>query len=319
MRLLPAPHAETAGASARLLALRRLYAAEGVDIAHLHSPSAGGVAMSALAARLAGCRVIITYHQIQPWQAPLRTRLLNCAVHTLAVDSTVAVSSGVRTTLATRTGVPASRVRVLPNGIDTSERVRPSADLPPRAPGEVRLAYCGRLSLEKGLRTLIAALPALAERCPQARTWIVGEGPDRTELEALAGASGVADRVRFLGFRPNAPALMAEADIVVHVPEYEGFGMVVLEAMAAGRAVVVNDAPGGLMDIVVPGETGLIVPAGDAPALAEALARLAKDPAERERLGRNGRERCEREFSAKVMADRTTALYEAGPAGRSRG
>jgi glycosyltransferase involved in cell wall biosynthesis len=310
LRLLAAPFVPGAPAMVRFRALRQLHRSEGIDIVHLHSPAAGGVAVPALAARLAGCRVIATYHQVQPWRAPPRTRLINRAVHSFAIDATVAVSSGVRTTLAARTGVPASRVRVLHNGIDTSEPIGPSVGVPPHGPGEVRLAYCGRLSPEKGLRTLLQALPAVAERCPHARTWIVGEGPDRPELETLAGTLGVTDRVQFLGFRPDARALMAAADIVVHVPEYEGFGIVVLEAMAAGRPVVVSDGPGGLSDIVVPGETGLIVPAGDSESLAKALGRLAGEPAERERLGRNGRERCEREFSARVMAERTAALYE---------
>jgi glycosyltransferase involved in cell wall biosynthesis len=310
LRLIPAPYRPGAGALGRLRALRRLYATEGIDIVHLHSPAAGGQTIAALAALLAGCAAIATYHQVQPWRAPMRTRLLNRLVHSFVVNTTLAVSSGVRATLAAQTGVPASRVLVLHNGIDTSEAPGHPAGAPPRSDGEVRLAYFGRLSAEKGLSTLLGALAPLAERCPQVRTWIVGEGPQRAELEALAAQLGVADRVQFLGFRPDARALMNEVDLVVHVPAYEGFGLVVLEAMAAGRPVVVNDSPGGLTDIVVPSETGLVVPAGDIAALVDALALLVADPAERERLGRNGRIRCEREFSARSMAERTAGLYE---------
>jgi glycosyltransferase involved in cell wall biosynthesis len=93
------------------------------------------------------------------------------------------------------------------------------------------------------------------------------------------------------------------------VPVYEGFGMVVVEAMAAGRPVVGNDAPGGVSDIVVHGETGLIVPAGSAEALAQALAYLVDSPQERARLGRHGRARQEQHFSARGMVERIAEAY----------
>jgi glycosyltransferase involved in cell wall biosynthesis len=83
-----------------------------------------------------------------------------------------------------------------------------------------------------------------------------------------------------------------------------------LEAMAAGRPLVVNDAPGGMTDIVVPDETGLIVPSGAVSALAEALARLVADPAQRRHLGQNGRSRCEQRFSARGMVEQNAALYD---------
>ncbi|MEX1254786.1 MAG: glycosyltransferase family 4 protein [Dehalococcoidia bacterium] len=310
LRLIQAPYRPGASALTRLRALRRVYAGERIDVVHLHSPAAGGQAVAALASRLAGCATIATYHQVQPWRAPLRSRLLNRLVHSFVIDTTIAVSTGVRATLAAQTGVPASRVVVVHNGIDASDPSRRAADAPSRARGEVRLAYFGRLSPEKGLSTLLRALAPLAERCPGTRTWIVGDGPQRVELEALAGQLGVASRVQFFGFQPDARALMSDVDILVHVPEYEGFGLVVLEAMAAGLPVIVNDSPGGLADIVVPGETGLVVTTGDVAALADGLALLVADPGERARLGENGRVRCEREFSARWMAERTAAVYE---------
>ncbi len=309
--LIEAPYHAGAGALSRLRALRQLYTDQRFDLVHLHSPTAGGQAVPALAARLAGVPVLATYHQVQPWQASLKTRAVNRTVHSVLIETLTAVSQGVKSTLVTRTGLAEGRIQVLHNGIDLSGEPGVIANgTPARSPGEVRLAYFGRLSPEKGLTLLLRALQPLSRRVPNVTTWIAGEGAQRPELESLAERLGLAERVRFLGFRPDARALMEEVDIVVHVPEYEGFGLVALEAMAAARPVVVNDAPGGLGDIVVHGETGLVVPAGSAEALAEALARLANDPAERERLGRSGRARCEQEFSAERTAERTAALYE---------
>jgi hypothetical protein len=112
---------------------------------------------------------------------------------------------------------------------------------------------------------------------------------------------------------------MEEVDIVVHAPVYEGFGIVVLEAMAAGRPVVVNDAPGGLKEIVVPGTTGLMVPSNQPEALASALATLVTNPNERQRMGENGRLNCERRFSAQRMAERVAMSYETLLERRQRG
>lgn len=196
------------------------------------------------------------------------------------------------------------------NGIDAAAPQALSRSLLSRAGGEVRIGYFGRLSPEKGLPCLLEALALLAPRCPQARTVIVGDGPDRSVLAALVRQLGIEGRVQFLGFRADARQLMRQVDLVAHVPVYEGFGLVVLEAMAAGRPVVGNDAPGGVSEIVVHGETGLIVPAGSAESLADALTYLVESPEERVRLGHNGRIRQEQHFSARVMVDRIVMAYD---------
>ena len=116
--------------------------------------------------------------------------------------------------------------------------------------------------------------------------------------------------MHFLGFREDARALMGAVDVVVHAPAYEGFGLVVLEAMAAGKPVVVNDAPGGVTEIVLAEETGLVVPLDSAPALADALQRLVADPRARERLGQQGALRFQMHFTAGRMAGAVAGLYE---------
>jgi glycosyltransferase involved in cell wall biosynthesis len=323
LRLLHAPYGEGAGLPERVGALRGLYRHLGVDVLHLHSPTVGKQVAPALAARLAGIPVTLaTYHQVQPWQASLRARALNYAVHRWLVTRTVAVSAGVRETLLARCGLPPATIQVVHNGIDELEPgegagVLPEG-LPPRRPDEVRLAFVGRLSPEKGVSTLLEAMALLGPQHPEVRLLVAGDGPQRAELEATAARLGVASTVDFLGFRHDARAILRRSDIAVHTPVIEGFGMAVLEAMAVARPVVVNDCPGGIAEIVVPGETGDVVPSGDARALAGALSRLARDPAARERLGRNGQRRFRQRFSAHQMAAQTAALYEASLRDRGR-
>ena len=310
IRLVPMPES-AGGVRQRLHALCALLRRERVDILHIHTPAAGGQAIPALAARLAGVRAtLVTYHQVQPRRLPARSRTLNSLTHMLLIDATVAVSGDVCETLVHAAGLPRRRIRVIRNGIDPAPPPVATDGLPPREPGEVRIGYFGRLSHEKGVHVLLRALAEVVARAPHVRTFIVGDGPERAALAALAAHLGLSERVSFLGFRPDARALMAQVDIVAHVPIYEGFGLVVLEAMATGRPVVTSDAPGGLRDIVDHETTGLLVPVGDAAAAARALLRLVEDAETRRRLGANGRARCAQHFSAARMVEQVTALYE---------
>jgi glycosyltransferase involved in cell wall biosynthesis len=297
--VLKAPYESGTSAISRLRLLRRLYRDQGIDLVHIHSPAAGGQAPAAIAARLAGCIAAVTYHQIQPWRAPLRTRAINRFVHSIIVNQSIAVSDGVKDTLGSNAGVSASRVLVVHNGIEIEQLPKPRA-----------------MSPEKGVGEMIQALAPVLHDCQQVDAWIVGDGPQRPALEALTWDLGVSERIKFLGYRSDARALMSDVDVVVHVPEYEGFGLVVLEAMSAGRPVVVNDSPGALSEIVVAGETGMVVPSGDGQALAEAIRQLVNNPGERDRLGGRGRARCAEHFSARVMAQRTMAIYDGLLAGR---
>jgi glycosyltransferase involved in cell wall biosynthesis len=289
--------------------LRSLYEREHIDLVHFHSPVAGGQAIPAVAARLAGVNATVaTFHQIQDRRLSTKSRAVSYVTLSLFVDGIMAVSNGVRETLVRAAGAPRSRITVVHNGIEAPE-IGAGVPALPRRNGDILVGYFGRLSPEKGVPGLLEALSLLAPRCPQARAIIVGDGPDRAMLEAMAVALGIADRVQFLGFRADARQLMEQVDVVAHVPVYEGFGIVVLEAMAAGRPVVGNNAPGGVSEIVVHGETGLIVPAGSAEDLARALAYLVESPRERARLGQNGRIRQGQHFSARGMVERIEASY----------
>jgi glycosyltransferase involved in cell wall biosynthesis len=176
------------------------------------------------------------------------------------------------------------------------------------APDAFLVGNVGRLALQKGQRHLIAAMPPLLERVPRARAIIAGSGDLEDYLRDLAEEIGVADRVHVLGPRKDVPALMHAIDVFVMPSIWEGFGLVLLEAMAAARPIVASRVA-TIPEVVVDGETGLLVPAGDPLALAEALVQLADEPEKASRFGAAGRERLRRQFSLEKMVGDTELLY----------
>jgi glycosyltransferase involved in cell wall biosynthesis len=148
----------------------------------------------------------------------------------------------------------------------------------------------------------------LLERVPRARAIIAGGGDLEDYLRDLANEMGVADRVHVLGPRKDVPALMHAIDVFVMPSIWEGFGLVLLEAMAAGRPIVASRVA-TIPEVVADGESGLLVPAGDPLALATALAELAEQPALAVRMGEAGRERLRKQFSVEKMVGDTELLY----------
>ena len=166
------------------------------------------------------------------------------------------------------------------------------------------LLSLSRLHAKKGLDVLLAALVAL----PQCFAWIAGDGPLKGELKALAARIGVADRVRFLGWRTDRGALLAAADICVLPSRWEPFGTVMLEAWAAGTPLVAA-ASQGPAALIADGANGLLVPVNDAPALAAAIGRLAADPLLQARLVERGRADFKKGFTREAVTQRMIALY----------
>ena len=160
-----------------------------------------------------------------------------------------------------------------------------------------------RLVAEKDHATLLAAFRQLAERDPQVRLWLAGDGPLRATLTAQVERWGLAERVVFLGFRADVPRLLAGSDLLAITSLREGLPNVALEAMAARRPVVAT-AVAGTPELVKDGETGLLVPPGAPAALAGALASLAADPVRRHQMGERGRRRVEQWFEESVALDR---------------
>lgn len=230
------------------------------------------------------------------------------AFHYQRAERIVAISAGVADDLRRFAPRSAARTEVVYNvGVD--ERVRAGAQVP-LDPTDVRpegplVVACGRLVPQKGFGYLLGAFARVRARVPNATLWIVGEGADRPLLERMIGDLGLEGSARLLGYRNDPYRYMAAADLFVLSSVFEGFGNVVVEAMACGAPVVATDCPHGPAEIIRDGVNGILVPPRDEPALADAVVRVLQDPVLAERLGRAGRARAQ-DFDAL----RITAAYE---------
>lgn len=233
-------------------------------------------------------------------------------------DRVVATDASARDEVVRLLGVPPARVVTLPNGIDPDEiRARTPADpaafvavrWPALAAARPLLLSVGRLEVYKGFADTLAALRLLRSRgaLPAAAAWaIVGDGPLLATLRQAAPELPVVALGRVDDEALHA--LFACAGLFVHVPHFEGSSLVTLEAMAHGRPLLASRA-GGLVDKVVDGETGRLVPPADPAALADTLADVLADPERARAWGLRGRERALREFAWPALAARVEALY----------
>ncbi|GAB1693164.1 glycosyltransferase family 4 protein [Krasilnikovia sp. M28-CT-15] len=210
--------------------------------------------------------------------------------------------------------MPPERIEVVPNGVDALRwHARPRAVAAARrryADGDAALvSYAGRLVYEKGVQFLLAAVPQLRERHPGLRVVVAGEGPYSDELRAQAAGQPGVTFTGFLGGHELA-ALMGASDCYVVPSLYEPFGMVALEAAAAGTPVAVADT-GGLAEIVEPGASGVAFPPGDPGALAAAVGAVLADREYARSLARRARRRAREDFAWPRIAARTAEVYEA--------
>ena len=214
-------------------------------------------------------------------------------------DHLIANTRGIAAYL-TAQGWSADRVHYLPNFPTVA-----AAGAPPlagkRPDAQLALAL-GRLHRNKAFDVLLEALA----RAHGIHLWLAGEGPERSALETQTRKLGLSDRVRFLGWRDNAPALLAACDFLVVPSRSEPLGNTIVEAWAAERPVIATETAGP-KELIVSDETGLLVPVEDAASLALALARMAEDRDLRRRLAAAGHARYRTEFSA----PRVVAAYQA--------
>jgi len=213
-----------------------------------------------------------------------------------------------------------ARSRVIHNGVLT-EAFMPRPEDRTLARSElgipedaVLVSLFGRLTEQKGQKTFLEAVSRLLGH--PAQFMLVGDGEDRDRLERMAADLGLTDRVRFMGFRSDVPKLLAATDVVVLPSLWEGLPICLLEAMAAGRPVIAS-AVDGSVEVVVPGQTGLLVPPEHPQALAEAIAFLIAHPQVRERFGLRGQERVRQRFSLSEMLRATGAVYLELASGRA--
>lgn len=231
------------------------------------------------------------------------------------VDAWVGVSRAVARDLH-HWGVPAEQVHMIANGIEPGDFPIITAEERTRARARLRVAdddfvvgAIGNLRPVKGHDVLLRGFAKLARRVGNARLVIVGDGPERPRLQALAARLGIADRIAWLGhLRTGAGRWLAGLDVLAHTSRAEAFGLAVAEAQCRGLAAVVTRV-GGLPEIVKDNETGLVVEAGKPAAVARALEQLAEDPELRTRMGQAGARRVRERFDIAESARRYVALW----------
>ncbi|MFL5617306.1 MAG: glycosyltransferase [Gemmatimonadaceae bacterium] len=283
-------------------ALRRERAA----VFHAHQIWSLSCRYGIVAAACARVRARVATAQLFVEMPPLLGIDLQHALLTRCLHRHVAVSRFVESRLRDRFHVRPEKIVVIPNAATAGGTVNPvsRSELAISDTGPIVLTVA-RLDAQKGLTHLLDAAAAI----PHASFAIAGEGPDRAALEERAITLGVSDRVRFLGHRPDVPALLAAADLFVLPSLYEGLPLAALEAMAAGVPVIAT-AVGGTDEVVRDGETGTLVPPANPAALAAAIARALADRESASRLALSARSLVSREYSVASMVGSVSRLYE---------
>jgi glycosyltransferase involved in cell wall biosynthesis len=230
------------------------------------------------------------------------------------VEYVVAVSHQVEQGLLTG-GVSSHRVRTYYSGVDCSAMatsewshdIRAQYGVPREA---LLLGTVANLLPLKGYEVMLDALPAVLSAMPAAHYLIIGGGEAEygARLKAITVERGITERVHFAGFQESVGSYLSALDLYVHPSLKEAFGLAVVEAMAMGKAVIATTT-GGLPEVVAQGETGLLVPPGDAESLAAAVVSLLEDKVRREQMGRSGKARAQERFSLDASVRHIEQLY----------
>ena len=260
---------------------------------------------------LAGIPIIISSERTMGQESRLRYWLNRHSIS--LVDQVVCVSESVADFAVHQIGLPSDKISVIPNGVDpaqyrnlpSKQQARKSLNLPIDG---VIIAAIGRPRPVKGYQYLLKAFMQASESFPQTQLLLVGNGPDRPGLVDQAQSLGVRSRVIFYDDTINIPQILASLDMLALPSLFEGMPNIALEAMAAALPVLAT-AVGGTPEVVIDGETGLLVPPGDAEALTSAITRLLKNPQLREEMGQAGRKRVESEFSINNTVREVKRLY----------
>lgn len=271
-------------------------------IVHANQSHPWGCAYAEVAALLTpGVRTLAVEHLPMRSAVP-RVQLLARRMIARRLDAHVAVGERAARLVEQYVGLPAGSVGTVANGVPAAPAsAPPSASAPD---GRIVVGALGRLTDQKGFDALVRALPEL----PTVTVTLVGDGPERPALEALAASLGVAERLQITGWTDDARGQLARFDVFALPSRWEGLPLAILEAMFAGLPVVANDV-GSVAEAVRDGSTGFLLTAGDERALVERLRRLAGDAELRRRLGGAGRGLALERFSAAAMARRYERLY----------
>lgn len=284
------------------------------DIVHTHLLHADLYGIPA--ARLAGVPVVMTSrHNDNAFRRRALLRMVNRILWRM-VDAGIAISDSIARFAIEVEGAPSHKVHTIPYGLPytpiSSAEQHEKRDLARQlfgvSPNETVMGIVCRLVEQKGVIYALRAFSQIAEQFPNARLVIAGDGPLRRLLEAEVQTLGLQGCVRFLGWREDAAQLMAGFDLLLVPSLWEGFGLVILEAMAQAVPVIASRVS-AIPEIVVDGETGLLPLPRDVDKLAESMAMLLGDHALRGYMGMMAQERLEEHFTADHMIEQTTALY----------
>ena len=285
------------------------------DIAHTHLIHADLLGFPA--ARLARVkRVVSSRHNDDAFRFRTRWRRIHRRLWRW-LDAGIAISAAMKQFALEVEDAPADKVSVVLYGIEyrwlndediatARHQLRAELNLPPDAQ---LLGLACRLVEQKGIPYALEALRRIRSDFPRAHLVIAGDGEKAGELRRLASSLGVADRVCWLGWRADAADLMVAFDVFLLPSLHEGFGLVLLEAMSC-RVPIIASRVGAIPEIVVDGETGILVEPRNVDQLAKAMTRLLKDRALRKYMGLLGAARLEEHFSVERMVDDTIAVYE---------
>lgn len=267
-----------------------------------------------LAARLAGVPVVVsTLHNNDTWA---NNRLMGHLYGATAMwaDRLIAVSPEVKEFHRSKTGVPEEKILVINNGVNVrafsgydeqAKQIRVEFGIAESAP---LFGIVGRLKPQKNVAMFLMAAAEIIKLQPDARFLIVGDGPLQSDLELQAKNLGISSSVIFAGMRKDVPAILNALDVLVLSSLWEGLPVILLEAMAASLPVV-STTVDGVVGVVQPDVTTLLVTTSDHKALANACLRLARDPDLREKMGQAGLQRVSDHYSLDHMIDLVSSLY----------
>ena len=286
---------------------------EQFSLIHTHGYKAN--ILGGIAAKLAGVKSVATIHLHTETSYRLRLYKIIDLLVLRSFPKVIAVSESLRQYLIAA-GLPPTKVVTVHNSVDLGMFTSGVSFHDDKAPknrlgidsDQPIVSIIGRLTSQKGHRYFLESANRILEVLPETRFLIVGDGPLREDLESLSLSLGIAQAVRFLGYRQDVATLMGMSDVIVMSSLREGLPYVLLEALALARPVVGTQV-GGIPEVIKHGETGFLVPPKDAESLAEAIIRVLRNPEEAARLGERGRELISQEFNVETMVRKIAAVY----------
>jgi glycosyltransferase involved in cell wall biosynthesis len=275
------------------------------ELVHLHSRR-GADTLGAMGARWSGVPLVLTRRVDNPepaWAVRAKYNLFSRVITISEAISEVLVGQGVEP----------GKLRCVPSALDPTPFESPVSKqtfMEEFGLGEHDrvVGMAAQFIPRKGHEVLLRAIPAILREHPGTSFLLFGKGPGRKDILARVRDAGLEDEVELPGFRPDLPSLLPCLDVLVHPASMEGLGIILLQAGASGVPVVASTA-GGIPEAVVHEETGLLVPPGDAGALASAVSSLLADEARRKALGESGRKRVREVFSVSKMVDGNLEVY----------